>query len=241
MPIALSLAAAALISAPALSATPLPLTPPTLVVTVAVSPAVSRSLVARVLAEASEIWRAASFMLLWQVEPIPAHVNVASVPGEPADAGRLSEVRPPPAGLRVTVGGDVGIRGKNVHVMPLGWIMFRAGSPQQEIYLSHTNAVALLAVSAGVVGRVGTLTVAERDTLLGRAIGRALAHEIGHYLLASKVHASTGLMRAQRGAAELFGPSRKGFQVQADQQRLIAARLLQATAPMARAHPSAGR
>jgi hypothetical protein len=85
-----------------------------------------------------------------------------------------------------------------------------------------------------VVGRVSTLTITERETLLGRAMGRALAHEIGHYLLASKAHTATGVMQARRGAAELFSRSRQGFQLQADQRRLIAARM-NPPSPVARA------
>jgi hypothetical protein len=34
-------------------------------------------------------------------------------------------------------------------------------------------------------------------TFLGRALGRALAHEIGHYLLGTREHTADGLMRAQ--------------------------------------------
>jgi hypothetical protein len=54
-----------------------------------------------------------------------------------------------------------------------------------------------------------------RDTLVGRALGRVLAHEIGHYLLASRVHASEGLMRAAFDGDELLRPGRGGFAVPA--------------------------
>ena len=43
-----------------------------------------------------------------------------------------------------------------------------------------------------------------RDTLVGRALGRVMAHEIGHYLLASRVHTSEGLMRAAFDGDELL-------------------------------------
>ena len=32
------------------------------------------------------------------------------------------------------------------------------------------------------------MPLAQREMLLARAMGRALAHELGHYLLASKIH-----------------------------------------------------
>ena len=54
-----------------------------------------------------------------------------------------------------------------------------------------------------------------RDTLVGRALGRVLAHEIGHYLLASRVHTPDGLMRAAFGGDELLRPGRGGFAVPA--------------------------
>ena len=54
-----------------------------------------------------------------------------------------------------------------------------------------------------------------RDTLVGRALGRVLAHEIGHYLLASRLHAPDGLMRASFDGDELLRPGRHGFAIAA--------------------------
>ena len=54
-----------------------------------------------------------------------------------------------------------------------------------------------------------------RDTLVGRALGRVLAHEIGHYLLASRVHTAEGLMRASFDGDELLRPARDGFAIAA--------------------------
>ena len=54
-----------------------------------------------------------------------------------------------------------------------------------------------------------------RETLVGRALGRVLAHEIGHYLLASRGHAAAGLMRARFDGDELLRPGRGGFAVAA--------------------------
>jgi hypothetical protein len=52
-----------------------------------------------------------------------------------------------------------------------------------------------------------------RDALVGRALGRVLAHEIGHYLLASRLHARDGLMRASFDGDELLRPGRNGFTI----------------------------
>ena len=42
----------------------------------------------------------------------------------------------------------------------------------------------------------------EREYRIGLVLGRAIAHEIGHYLLQTNTHASTGLMRATIKASE---------------------------------------
>jgi hypothetical protein len=50
-----------------------------------------------------------------------------------------------------------------------------------------------------------------RDQVVARALGRALAHELGHFMLRSPHHAEAGLMRPQHHASALADPSRKGF------------------------------
>jgi hypothetical protein len=109
---------------------------------------------------------------------------------------------------------------------PLGWIHFdERNVPDSEIHLSYSNALDLLHNSVGVVGDVDHMPLAERNLFLGRAMGRALAHEIGHYLLTSKVHTRRGLMKAVLTAAELFMPDAGGLRIDTDQRRLVAMRL----------------
>ena len=50
-----------------------------------------------------------------------------------------------------------------------------------------------------------------RDHELARALGRVLAHEIGHVLLAAPYHDRAGLMRAAFRPDELAGPNRAAF------------------------------
>jgi hypothetical protein len=52
-----------------------------------------------------------------------------------------------------------------------------------------------------------------RERVIGRALGRVIAHEIGHILFESRQHASTGLMRATHRAADLIEPPRASFQL----------------------------
>ena len=110
--------------------------------------------------------------------------------------------------------------------MPLGWIVFDdVSTPQQEIYVSYANAQAVMAESRGVVGLIAEMPIVQRETLLARAMGRALAHELGHYLLASKGHTQRGLMKAILNATELFSTDARGLRIEPAQAQTIAARL----------------
>jgi hypothetical protein len=197
----LSVASALLLSA-ALTARPLVTTPP-LVIGVTAAADIPPSLVSRVLEEAAAIWRAAGFDLVWQ---------------------HRTGWQPVRSALQVWIGDGIGI-GTHDQVMPLGWIEFDAdGTPARAIYISHANAVTLMNLSRGSSNAVDQMPRAERDTLLGRAMGRALAHELGHFLLASKAHSRAGLMRARRTSTEFFSTDRSRFDVDAQQRALIASR-----------------
>jgi hypothetical protein len=50
-----------------------------------------------------------------------------------------------------------------------------------------------------------------REEILGRVLGRLLAHEIGHYVLRSPRHATAGLMRSQQLPDDLAARSRRRF------------------------------
>src|SRR5258708_37039209 len=86
--------------------------------------------------------------------------------------------------------------------------------------------MSLLRSSVGVVGDVDRMPLAERQLLLGRAMGRALAHEMGHYLLSSKAHTATGLMRARITATEFFGNDPRRFQLDNAQRSSVVAQLV---------------
>lgn len=50
-----------------------------------------------------------------------------------------------------------------------------------------------------------------RNFVLGRIIGRVVAHEIGHWLLQTRDHSSSGLMRAVQQTRELADPARVNY------------------------------
>ena len=187
---------------------------PPMIVNVATAANVPSSLVARMLEEADAIWRGAGFTFVWR------HAAREVVP-----YARTSEAGPyVPARLRVVVGNEPGVSfdGK----LPLGWILFDdVTTPEQEIHVSYGNARQFMTGARGIVGIVEEMPTTQREWLLGRAMGRALAHELGHYLLASKAHTAKGLMRASRTASEFFALERGAFAIDPAQRRAIVARL----------------
>jgi hypothetical protein len=55
---------------------------------------------------------------------------------------------------------------------------------------------------ASVKGRAGYGLITVDERRLGVVLGRALAHEVGHYLLGTHTHARHGLMRPHFSAFE---------------------------------------
>lgn len=85
----------------------------------------------------------------------------------------------------------------------LGSIRFVEGVPQPAIRMFPDRIAALADAAAPM--RMGDALFAPvfRNYTLGRVFGRALAHEIGHFLLRSRTHSHTGLMRAHPPFVEL--------------------------------------
>lgn len=195
--------------AAALVAAPAPMPPMT--VRVAVAHDISPSLVAALLDEANSIWRRIGITFIWERDDRDLFRTSSS-----------TDTPAPPPLLRVVIG-HTPRRNANGQVS-LGWIVFDdATTPQQEIQISYANAVTLLEASRGVVGKTENMPRLERELLLGRAMGRALAHELGHYLSASKAHSERGLMKAVQSAFELFISERSRFTLPlAEQQRIVA-------------------
>jgi hypothetical protein len=158
-------------------------------ITVAVfAPNVNVSLVNRICAETEAIW----------------------TPSITFDWHRISAKDEAASQLEVTI--DDRRKSLPERQVALGWITFTADGPERSIHLSRSSAEDLLLSTPGVNDK----TIATHETLLGRALGRALSHEIGHYLLQSKVHTPRGLMRAIRPSEEFFGIRRDEFELTAE-------------------------
>jgi hypothetical protein len=210
--VASALFASILLAAPAPAASSSAI-PPMIVNVTTDAADLSPALMKRILAETDAIWRPNGVTFVWRRA---ARVVVPYA--------RASETGPyVPNTLRVTIGESRGVA-RDASV-PLGWILFDVTEPQQEIYLSHANAVTMMDQARGVVGIMAQMPIAQREVLLARAMGRALAHELGHYLLASKLHTRRGLMKATLTAVELFMPDEGPFRIDPAQRGAVIARL----------------
>jgi len=64
-----------------------------------------------------------------------------------------------------------------------------------------------------------------QERLVAQLLGRAIAHELGHYLLGSTKHSSKGLMRASFGGTDLLTPDAGAFRLEAEQAAALATRM----------------
>lgn len=109
----------------------------------------------------------------------------------------------------------------------LGSITFVNAAPEPAIEM-FPNAIAALVSTVEFFGRtVRGWPTGFSETIFGRVLGRALAHEIGHFLLRTTRHSPAGLMRAQQPARELVDPDRRGFVLSADEVNRLASKTLQ--------------
>jgi hypothetical protein len=91
-------------------------------------------------------------------------------------------------------------RGMDPHA--LGSILFTGGAPEPRISLYVATAADL--VSAATQNDPSHWPVSYHEAILSRVLGRALAHEIGHYVLNARNHSESGLMRAVQPVTELM-------------------------------------
>ena len=93
---------------------------------------------------------------------------------------------------------------------PLAAVRFDGtGTPLAEIALYLPDLIDMIERSNATAADAWPTILRERA--LGRAVGRVLAHELGHYLLRSRTHAQSGLMRAVQNTTELVAGDREIF------------------------------
>jgi hypothetical protein len=140
--------------------------------------------------EAAAIWAAAGLQLNWlsirDAERLPSG-RVVFVAIRPA----LAPVR------RDTVAADVRRR------IALGRVLFaEGGRPGNFIEVAFDAVQAAVARASHLVTPAAGLPSMGLRLLMGRALGRVIAHEVGHWLLGSG-HASDGLMKPRLGGFDL--------------------------------------
>jgi hypothetical protein len=158
---------------------------------------------ARIVDEVREIWR--------------PHMNIVWGNGPETLAsgqtvGVLITDAPPPA--------------RDTGAPSLGWIeFFGEGRPADRVAVSISGARAMLETGTWLGRPLKTLPPDVRQLFIVRALARALAHEIGHYVLRSKAHPSGGLMRARFTVEDIMDGRRSRFRLTPPEQRQLAAML----------------
>jgi hypothetical protein len=149
-----------------------------------------------------------------EVAEIWARYGVDVRAASSGDAGRSGAIR-----LDVAVTDRISQRAE---IYTLGSIMFVEGEPSTRIVM-FPDAIATLVSGEMTVEDHGPRTPPPlfREGLLARVFGRALAHEIGHYLLRSKGHSRTGLMRASPLVYDLVSPERHAFVLSAGEVKQL--------------------
>jgi hypothetical protein len=104
----------------------------------------------------------------------------------------------------------------------LASISFLDDLPRPTIF-AYPNTIATIVSDSTLLGLHGSEWSADlREVVLGRVLGRALAHEVGHFLLRSRNHSAIGLMRANPSVRDLIGRDRQTFFLSADDQKRLA-------------------
>ena len=147
------------------------------------APAISPATRTAMIREATQIWARAGIQLRWA----------------------SPTVRPSGLSLRVLTVEHTGPAAERDHSV-LGELVRGAG----------TGAAAMVAIDrAAAIAVQGSLArgALSFDERLGLILGRAVAHEIGHFLLVGSPHQAKGLMRASFPQGELADPWSTAFEV----------------------------
>lgn len=104
----------------------------------------------------------------------------------------------------------------------LGQITFAADGPRTDISLSVAAARSLVLRATLGDRPLADWPAHSEEILVPRVLGRALAHEIGHYLLASRDHSRFGLMAASYRPDQVTFASSSRFRLDAHQLSRLA-------------------
>jgi hypothetical protein len=103
----------------------------------------------------------------------------------------------------------------------LASISFTDDSPRPTIVMYPTSIATLVSTTTLLGRNASEWSIDFREFILGRVLGRALAHEIGHFLLRSRQHSQAGLMRAHPPVSDLIDPGRQHFVLSPDEMKRL--------------------
>jgi hypothetical protein len=183
--------------------------------------------------EIAEIWRPYGVEIEWDLRT-SIGVKVVSTTDDGTAAEENEADRPPDLWVQFL---DQTLESKIYRGAPaIAWIPFVSGKPLRMIRVSRPSALAILDIKAWYSNQQFSDAVPELQyTALGRVIGRAVAHEIGHFLLASPFHTKRGLMRAVVWPEEFVRPGLSRFTLKDGADRALWAAQLESCELAARA------
>lgn len=149
--------------------------------------------------EAARIWTTSTYSVVWHQDSVQCPLLVAPL--------RVVIMSTPHLPLPASV---------------LATIQFENRQPLNEIHAYAGRAHALIERESRRRGP--PFFVAGRDALIGRVLGRSIAHEVGHYLLRSPHHANRGLMKEWHSAHDLMRRSQTPFVLDAASAEALLAR-----------------
>lgn len=155
--------------------------------------------------ESEAIWRDANVQLRW-------------LTGKTGPANSDSGAERP---LRILVTRRA-VTAASTHSWPVGELL----RFQDSSAIAMASIAAALRIVQGDPERQMLDLTAMHQHKLGVVLGRAVAHEIGHYLLQSNAHAPYGLMRASIDAREFADLRTGAFRLDRESQAFLIARAL---------------
>jgi hypothetical protein len=153
--------------------------------------------------EASAIWKQLGVDLRWSLEAI--------------DRVRVS--------VSIVVTDQVEQTGAEEPIARLGFVEFTGSDPSNVLFVSAAAAMAAVSDSRGQLSILAEKPPEFLTTIALRLLGRAVAHELGHYLLGARGHAPYGLMRPRFRVFEAMLPGLGGYGLTAEHARLLRRRL----------------
>jgi len=133
--------------------------------------------------------------MLWRAAGVDVQSSPDPFPGDNAEGG---------VHMRVTIAADAGPSSLTAP-RPIASIRFVDKKPSTSIDVYLIEVRKLMDLLVFDDRRLAHQPGLFQDEMLGRILGRALAHEIGHFVFASAGHARSGLMRPTHRLDQLVG------------------------------------